>query len=276
MVVAIALFATMDTCIKMMRDDYSALQILFFRMLFAAPPTLWLIHRDGGRQALATRRFAAHALRTALTLVALFCFFHTFRLMALAEVYAITYAAPLIVTALGVPMLGEKVGARRWLAVLAGFIGVLIVLRPGAGMLGGGGAIALLGTTLLSVGMIMLRDLSRTETNAAIVFYFTVMGGVISGLASIAVWVWPQGSDWLWLMAIGLIGGLAQIFVTEAFRWAPVAVVAPFQYSSLLWGVLFGYAVFGDTIDLATLLGAGVIIASGLYIVWREARGSQA
>ncbi|NBC32183.1 MAG: EamA family transporter [Alphaproteobacteria bacterium] len=274
MIVAIALFAAMDTCIKMLRDDYSALQILFFRMLFAAPPTLWLIHRDGGRRALETRRFGRHALRTALTLVALFCFFHSFRLMALAEVYAITYAAPLIVTALGVPMLGEKVGPRRWLAVLVGFAGVLIVLRPGAGLIGGGGAIALLGTTLLAVGMIMLRDLSRTETNAAIVFYFTILGGVISGLASTAVWVWPEGGDWLWLMAVGLIGGLGQIFVTEAFRWAPVAVVSPFQYTSLLWGVLFGYAVFGDTIDLPTLIGAGVIIASGVYIVRREAGGS--
>lgn len=271
MIVAIACFAVMDTIIKVLRDDYSALQILFFRMVFATPPTLWLILRDGGIRALATDRIAMHATRTTVTVFALFCLFHSFKLMTLADVYTITYAAPLMVTVLAMPLLGEAVGRRRWLAILIGFVGVLIVLRPGTGIVGAGSGVALLGTALLALSMVMLRDLSRTETNAAIVFYFTVIGGVITLIASAPVWVWPAGWQWFWLVMVGLVGGLGQIFITEAFRWAPVAVVSPFQYTSLLWGVVFGFLVFGDGIDITILAGAAIIIGSGLAIVRNEA-----
>jgi len=273
MILAMALFSSMDAMIKHLRTDYGALQILFFRMAFGAVPMLALIRAEGGLPALATHRLPAHAFRTVLTLAALFCFFHAFRALPLADAYAITYASPLIATALSVPLLGERVDARRWAAVLVGLGGVMVILRPGGGVLSAGGAVAFAGAVLLAVNVVLLRRLSRTDTNAAIVFYFTVVGTLVTGALMPLVWRWPQGGDWAWLVGVGLIGGLGQIAITEAFRQAPVAVVSPFQYSQILWGILFGYAVFGDLPGLPVVAGAALIVACGLYVLRRETAG---
>ncbi len=270
MILAMALFSSMDAVIKHLRTDYTALQIVFFRMAFGAVPMLALIHAEGGLPALVTRRLPAHLMRSVLTLAALVCFFHSFRLLPLADAYAITYAAPLIATALSLPLLGERVDARRWAAVLVGLAGVIVILRPGGGVLSGGGMIALAGAALLAVNVVLLRQLSRTETNAAIVFYFTVVGTLASGVLMPFVWRWPEGTDWAWLIAVGLIGGLGQICITEALRQAPVAVVSPFQYSQLLWGTLFGFVVFDDLPGGAVIVGAAIVVACGLYVLQRE------
>ncbi len=274
MLVAVALFSAMDAIIKDLRADYGAMQILFCRMAFAALPLAWLIHAQGGVAALRTRRLGGHVGRTLLVMAALFCFFHAFGSMALADVYAISYAAPLLITALGAPMLGERVGPARWAAVAVGFLGVLVILRPGGGMISAGGAVALAGTVLYALNAILLRQLSRTDTNAAILFYFTVTGTAVTGALALPFgWVWPSAADWAVLAAVGVIGGVAQIFITQSFRLAPVAVVSPFQYSSMLWGLIYGLGLFGDVPDGTTLLGAAILIATGLAVLHRETRG---
>ena len=145
MVAAIAVFATMDTVIKGLRGDYGTIQILFFRMAVAAIPTLALVLAQGGLARLRTHRLAGHVGRTLLVLAALGCFFFAFGVLPLADVYAISYAAPLIATALSVPLLGESVGPRRWTAIGVGFVGVVVILQPGGSVFGPAGGLALVG-----------------------------------------------------------------------------------------------------------------------------------
>jgi drug/metabolite transporter (DMT)-like permease len=272
MVLAIALFAAMDATIKHLRADLPAMEILFFRLLIGGLPVLWLIRREGGWASARTNRLLAHAGRTVLTLAALFCFFHAYRTLPLVDAYTVMYASPLLATALGVPVLGERVDARRWAAVLVGFAGVMVVLRPGGAVLGAGGLVALAGAFFLACNMTMLRLLSRTESNGAIVGWFTLFGTALSGLLAALDWHQPVGEQWLWLVAMGLFGGFGQIAITEAFRCAPVAVVTPFQYTSLIWGLLFGVVLFGDVPDAAMLVGAAIVVGAGVYVVQREAR----
>lgn len=267
---AMTLFSVMDAMIKGLSDDYGTVQIFFFRSAFAILPIWLLVLRSGGVAALRTTRPLSHLGRSLLIITFLLCFFYGLTLMPLADAYAISFAAPLFITALSAPILGEHVGPRRWAAVLVGFVGVLVVLRPGGGVLSSGGLIVLAGAAVYSLAMIYVRQLSRTETQASIVFYFTITSTVLAGAAMPFVWVPPTLADWPVLIAVGIVGGIGQILTTRSFSLAPAAVVGPFQYTQLIWGVVFGYAFFGDLPDAMMLLGGAIVVGSGLYILHRE------
>ncbi|MGE0715287.1 MAG: DMT family transporter [Alphaproteobacteria bacterium] len=273
MVVAVAWFVAMDGLIKWVSATYPTLQVVFFRSFFALVPIGLVVMQQGGPARLRTRRPWLHAMRCLAGLGSMVCFFNAFRMMPLADVIAIGFAAPLFVTALSVPLLGEKVGIRRWSAVVVGFVGVLVMVRPGGDILEAGAAVAVLGTVLYSLAMILMRDLGRTDTTTAITFYFTVSGTLVAGAALPFVWVTPaSATDWSLLIAIGLIGGVAQMLMTQAFRLAPVAVIAPFDYTAMLWGATIGFWVWGEVPDAWVWVGAAIVTASGLYIVYRETR----
>ena len=275
MVAAIALFSVMDVIIKGLRADYGTVQIFFFRSLFALIPAYVVIRGEGGLATMTTRRLPLQVFRSVLIIAFLICLFYALKLLPLADAYAITFAAPLFITALGVPMLGEAVGRRRWAAIVVGLIGVLAILRPGGGLLSAGGLIVFAGTLCYSLGMIYTRQLSRTERNGVIVMYFTLTSTILSAVALPFGWVWPTAGDWLLLATLGLIGGVGQVFITQAFRSAPAAIASPFQYTSILWGVAFGYLFFDDAPDAIMLAGAAIVVASGLYILYRETRGER-
>ncbi|MEE8272204.1 MAG: DMT family transporter [Alphaproteobacteria bacterium] len=273
---AILLLATMDSAIKWLSADYPTGQIVFFRAAFGLLPLAVLVAGSGGPAALKTRRPLAHLGRGLIGAGAAFCFFFAFSVMPLADAYAIAFAAPLFMTALGVPMLGERVGAHRWSAVVVGFVGVLIMLRPGTvgldGILGVGTAAAIAGTFLFAVAATLIRRLSRTESNAAIVFYGT---GVMMAASAISLpfgFVPPTPADFVLLAAVGLLGGIGTIAMTAAFRAAPIAVLAPFEYTAMIWAVAFGYALWDDLPDGWIITGATIVVASGLYILHRETR----
>ncbi|BBK41422.1 membrane protein [Allostella vacuolata] len=272
MLAAVACFVVMDALIKWLSATYPTLQVVFFRSLFALVPIAVLIAQQGGIARLRTERPGLHALRCLVGFGSMLCFFHAFRVMPLADVIAIGFAAPLFVTALSVPLLKEKVGIRRWSAVVVGFAGVLIMVRPGVDIFEVGAGIALLGTVLYSLAMILMRDLGRTDSTAAITFYFTMSGTIVAGLAMPFSWVQPVGLDWALLILVGLIGGVAQLLMTQAFRLTPVAVIAPFDYTAMLWGTALGYMVWGEIPDALLWVGAAIVAASGLYIVYRETR----
>ena len=285
---AIAVFSVMDVIIKDISDTFGTVQIYFFRSALALIPAWFLLRAEGGLAALRTQRLAFHIFRSCISMSFLLCFFYALHLLPLADLYAITFAAPLFITALSVPMLRERVGPHRWAAIGVGFVGVLVILRPGGEVFSLGGLIGLLSSLLFSFSMIFTRQLSRTESNGAIVTYFALTSTVLSGLALPFVWVQPEigdwshltaavlfGNDWSLLIAIGLIGGVGQILITHAFRSAPVAIVSPFQYTSILGGLVFGYAFFGDLPDAIMLIGAAIVVASGLYILYRETRRGQ-
>lgn len=261
----------MDGMAKWLGQGYSAIQVAFFRGVFALIPILVVVWQSGGIGALHTRRPLAHAFRAATIWLALVCFFAALRTMPLADAVAIAFAAPLFVTALSVPVLGETVGPRRWAAVIVGFLGVLIMVRPGAGTFQLEALLVLLAALGYALSMLTTRRLARTETNAAILFYSTVGSTLANALLLPFFWSTPAMGDLGLFAGLGLIGGIGSFFMVLAYRHAPAAVVAPFDYTALLWATLIGWLVWQELPDAPVWIGAAVVVASGLYIIHREA-----
>ncbi|MDJ0894894.1 MAG: DMT family transporter [Alphaproteobacteria bacterium] len=277
MVLSVALFATMDALVKWLGPHYPTMQLVFFRSVFAFVPIaamLWWSARRHGTGLATMLRVSnpvGHVLRAAVGLASIYCFFQAFTLMPIADVVAISFAAPLFITALSVPLLGEKVGWRRWSAVLVGFAGVLIMVSPTSGVIQPAALFALGAALFYSVAIIVVRWLSRTDGSAAIVFYFTLAATLVSAACLPFSWVPPRSEDLLLLCAIGLVGGCAQICLTIAFRAAPVAVVAPFEYTAMLWAVGLGWVIWAEVPQDNIWTGAAIVVASGLFILFREA-----
>ena len=272
MMLAVAVFAVMEAAVKWLSDGYPTLQIVFFRSAFALLPLgLLLWWRGELRSGIRTRRLSAHLVRSSIGFGSLVGFFYAYGQMPLADVIAIGFAAPICLTALSVWLLAEKVGLHRWSAVVMGLGGVLIMVRPDGGVFAPAASVALAATVLYALAMIQVRRMAVTETAGATVFYFSLLSVVLSGLTLPWNWVTPGPFDAALLVLIGLLGGVGQIALTHAYRLAPVSAVAPFDYVSLLWGVLFGWLLWGDLPAWATLAGAIIVAASGLYILHREA-----
>lgn len=271
MVMAVGLFAIMDAVVKWMGQSYSTTQIVFFRSLFAFLPLSFFIFRAGIGAALRVNDAKTHVLRSAVGLVAMFTFFYAYANMPLADAIAISFAAPIFVTALSVPLLGEKVGPRRWAAVLAGFVGVLIMVQPGPGLLQSVAIVPLIGVVFYALAAIYVRKLSHTDSPTSIVFYFTLACTVVSGVLLPFSWVTPSLADLMCLIAVGLIGGLAQITITQAFRHADVALVMPFEYTGMIWAAVLGFMFWGEIPGLNIWIGVAIVVAAGLYILFREA-----
>jgi drug/metabolite transporter (DMT)-like permease len=268
---AVAVFSTMDALIKYLTVRYSPVQIIFFRNLFAFVPIFPLLMRSGGLSLLRTRRVGSHVTRAAMGLGAMVCFFTAFALMPLADVVAISLSAPIFVTAFSVPLLAEQVGPRRWAAVLVGFIGVLVMVRPGSAALNDPVSfLPLVGAVLYALALIAMRKLGATERAPTTVFYFTLSCTVLSGLAQPFVWHTPDLPDLALLICVGLLGGSAQLLMTQALRIAPAAVLAPFDYTGLVFSIVYGFAFWGEVPARVLLFGAAIVVASGLYILHRE------
>ncbi|MEO3432415.1 DMT family transporter [Inquilinus sp. CAU 1745] len=273
---AVFLLSLMDAVVKWLTDDFGTAQLVFFRSLFGLLPLMVLIARSGGLSALATRRPGAQMLRGLIGMGAAFFFYYAFSVMPLADAYAIAFAAPIFITALSVPLLGESVGVRRWSAVGVGFLGVIVMLRPGttdlAGFLSIGALAALAGTFCYALSTALIRKLTRTETNASLIFYSAIVVIAISGVMMTFDFRTPTGWQWVLLVATGLLGGTATLALTEAFRIAPVAILAPFEYTAMVWAVLLGFWLWGDLPDLWIIAGSLIVVGSGLYILHRETR----
>jgi drug/metabolite transporter (DMT)-like permease len=249
------------------------LEIIFFRSAFAFIPVLAYVWRTSGFAVLKTRRPIGHLTRSMVGLAGMVCGFTAVGLLPLTQSTAISFSAPLFMTALSALVLREHVGPHRWAAVAVGFVGVLIMVHPDPAHLVSVGTLFALAAAVGTAGaMTAIREIGRTEPGPTIVFYFTLAGAVL-GLASLPFgWVIPDAATLALLIGAGLIGGIGQLFLTEALRRAPVAVVAPFDYTQLVWASLLGFLVWGETPKLATLIGALVVAGSGVYILYRETR----
>lgn len=270
---SVVTFTVMDAVIKHLGGGYEVTQILLFRCLAALLPVAFFIYQAGGLKILRPQRPYVHLLRSAVGLCAMYCVFTAFTIMPLAGAIAIIFSAPLFMTVLSVPLLREKVGPRRWFAVIAGFMGVLIIVNPGNTAIQEGAEFALAGSFFMACAMIVVRKLGRTEHSACITFYFTCTG-ICTGLVGVAIegWVQPGWVDLGLLCLVGLLGGVAQFLMTQAFRLSEVAVVAPLQYTHLIWGAVIGYIFWQEVPDLRLWLGSATIILSGLYMLHREAQ----
>lgn len=271
MLLATFLFTIMDSLAKWLSEDYPIVQIIFFRSVFALIPLGVLLFR-GGLAPLRTTRLVAHVGRALVGLSALYVFFLSVKLMPIADVYALAFAAPIFVTALSVLLLDEQVGVRRWCAVMVGFIGVMVMLQPGAGVFQPQALLPLLGALLYAFVVIIIRTLGKTETSVAIVFYAMLTSGLVTGAVLPFVWVTPDLTGFALLVCIGVVGGCAQLSMTVAFRSAEASLVVPFEYSAMLWAVLIGYLVWGDVPGAHIWTGSVIVVASAVYIAFRELR----
>jgi drug/metabolite transporter (DMT)-like permease len=271
MLISILLFSMMDASVKWLGATYPTAQIMLFRCAVALVPIAIIILLRGGPGILRTRQKKLHLLRSLLGVGAMGLAFYAFSLMPLAEATSILHTAPLFMTALSVLLLREKVGIRRWSAVLIGFIGMLIVVRPGSGMLDGGSLYMLGAAFLIGCTTIIIRHLGRIDDPVCITFYFTLTGIVVS-LAGIFIqgWQQPPLADLALLVMVGLLGGMAQYLMTLSYRHIAVGITAPFKYLTIVFGGSIGYLVWDEVPDGFSVIGIIIIIVSGIYTLHRE------
>ncbi len=281
---AVASLTLLDAGVKWLTSDYAVPQIAFIRYLFGLALAVILASRMGGLGTLATRRPFGHGLRSLFNLATMIAFYYALKLMPIADTMAIAFAAPLFMTALSVVLLKEKVGWRRWSAVTVGFLGVILILQPSGSGMTFGAVLALVSAFLYALTLITSRQLSSTEPSHSILFYYSIGVLVMTGIAGLLgetllpSWQWaPLRLADLWIFAlVGIAGSFGQFFLNQAFRYGEVSMLAPIEYTGLLWGILYGVVLWGEWPTWVTLVGASVVAGSSLYIAHREARRSRA
>ncbi|WP_349367454.1 DMT family transporter [Salinarimonas sp.] len=272
-------FTLMAASIKLASATYPTGQLIFFRSAFALVPLIaWLAVSDAVVNAVRTHNLKGHLLRSIIGATGMVLGFSALAYLPLTEAVAIGYAAPLIVVVLAALLLKETVRAYRWSAVGVGFVGVLIMLSPRLGSEGlaegaSVGALFAIGAACCTAGAtIQVRRLTATERTGAIVFYFTAVTTLI-GLSTAAFgWIMPTPLDFAMLIGIGILGGIGQILLTESYRYADASLVAPFEYTTMIWATLLGWFVFGQWPEAAVIAGAVLVTASGIFVIYRERR----
>ncbi len=251
-------------------QGYLATQVVFLRYVFGLIPVVFFVYRSGAG-ALYTKRYGMHIVRSFLGFCSILSFFWGITMMPLAEAIAISFTAPLFTTALSVPMLGERVGPRRWAAVGIGFLGALVIIQPGTDAFQPVALVLTLSAFLYACMLNLTRRLSATETNVAMFTYTTIIAGLLSAPLLVLGWQTPSDIHWLMFSGFGIVEGLASFLLIIAYRNMPAAVGAPFDYTSLVWATLFGWLLWQDTPGMIVLVGSSIIILSGIYIARREA-----
>jgi drug/metabolite transporter (DMT)-like permease len=271
MLMAVAAFAGMDSVLKLFSHHYPAMEVAFLRGLASLPFMALPALVRGRYRDLLPNRIWMHLLRGALMVVMLGAFIYAVRTLSLASAYSIFLAEPLIVTALAALFLGDRVGWRNWIAVAVGLVGVVVMLRPSASSLVTVGALAaLLAATAYALSVIALRVIAHTDSTTSVIVWTVGLMTVMTGLIAVPDWVPLAAEHWKWLVALGLFGAIGQHLLTEAFRSAPPAVVAPFEYTALLWGILIDWTVWNVLPAARVYVGGGIVMASGLYLIWHE------
>lgn len=271
MLAAVALFSLMDAGLKGLSTEYPPFQVAALRGAASLPFVLVWAAATTGLRPLLRVRWPLHLVRGAFGVVMMATFVYALRTLPLSTAYSIFFVAPLLITALSVPMLRERVGPRRWTAIAVGLLGVLVLLRPTGEGLGTLASLAvLLAAAMYAVSAITVRVLARTDSTQAMVVWLMTLLALGAGALAWPQWV-PIRAEHAWLIAgIGLAGALGQYAITEAFRLGEASLIAPLEYTALVWGVLLDLALWGVLPDAVTWLGAAIIVASGLYLLRRE------
>jgi drug/metabolite transporter (DMT)-like permease len=271
MLLAGLLFAIMDAAIKWIADSYSPFQVAALRSIAAMPLVLlWIILR-GRVGTLLHIYWPLHLARGVIGLGVMVCFIYGVARMPLSTAYAIVFVAPLMITALSVPLLGERVGPRRWTAIFVGLAGVLVVLRPGAaGVATGPGLVLLVSALCYAFAAITVRKLAQRDSPEAMVFWFLLLLGLFAGTVAAFDWRPVQHDHLAAIAVIGVTGAVAQIALTHAFRLGEASQMAPLEYAGLVWVVLLDFFIWHALPDRVTWLGAAIIVGSGIYLVHRD------
>lgn len=272
MVGGVCLFSAMDVAFKLLVASYGSMQVVFLRCAVSAAVFCgWILATD--RRQFRSAYPRGHLIRGVIGLGMLYTVGECFRELQLADAYAIFFAAPLVVTLLSGPVLGEPAGLPRTLAAAAGFGGVLIVLKPtGAGWISYGGLMGVLAMLLYSASVLLLRRVGEKDNSVTIAFWFTALVGLGAAAGALPGWR-PIGTEHWWLViALGVSGTIGQVLLTAAYRRASAAIVAPFDYTHMVWAVLYGWLIWDYLPSWRTGLGAGIVVASGLFVLYREQR----
>ena len=269
---AASAFGVMAAMLKLAADEgVAATEMLFYRAAFGLPVVVLWLMLGPGFGAVRTRRPLAHLGRSALGIASILCTFKALTLLPLADATTVGFSAPIFATILSALILREAVGRHRWTAVVVGFVGILVVMRPGGeGIPHLGLAIALVSALGTAAVTITVRQLGGTENAAGIVFWFFVCSMIVGAVLLLFTGQTHGAEALLYLIGGGVAGGVAQLLMTASLRFAPVSVIAPFDYTQLIWAVLFGWLFWSAQPSLATWAGAAIIVASGLYTVYRE------
>jgi drug/metabolite transporter (DMT)-like permease len=270
---AAAAFAMAAACVKGLGGEIPLAEVILCRNLFAIPALLPLLRAAGGWEALRTRHLAAHAQRLFWGMLGIIGAFYGYAHLPLATATALGFTMPLFLTLVAVLFMGERLRWRRSLAVAAGFCGVLVVVRP----VGEGGldlvaaGMVLLGALGWALAMVTIRRMGDAgEKGVTIVLWFALSAAALSGLAALPVWVWPNATQWALLVGCGVVSALGQVLMTEAYRAGEATLLAPFEYSGILWTALLGGLIWAEVPDAGAFLGIIILVGSGLYIWHRE------
>ncbi len=271
MLVAVCLFSLMDAGLKLLSPHYPALQVTAMRAIASLPFVVVYISLRGSAGSLLKIRWSLHLLRGVLGISMLALFTYGLRSLPLSEAYSLFFIAPLLITALSVPLLKETVGAARWVAIFVGLLGVLIVLRPGTENLVSLGSLAVLAAAVCySVSAISVRIISRTDSSDSMVFWAMTMIAIGAGCLAVPNWQPIEHRHFLVLAGVGITGFFGQVAITAAFQKGEASVIAPFEYSALALGLGLDWLLWRTLPDSIALLGALVIVASGLYLISKE------
>jgi drug/metabolite transporter (DMT)-like permease len=271
MLAAVGVFSVMDALMKQLSGRYPAIQIACLRGAASLPFVLLTYAWTRELRSLVPVRFGLHLLRAALAVLMLWGFLWALARSSMADTYAVFMCAPLLVVLVASLLLGEKVGLHHWLAILAGLGGVFVMLKPSIEGFASLAGLATLGSALAyAVIVVLVRVLARTDTTASMVFWYLLMLSL--GAAAIAApgWVPIGAADWPWIAAIGLTGWAGQHLITEAFRLAPASLVAPYEYTALVWAVGLDWAIWQALPGARMLTGSAIVVAAGLYLLHRE------
>ena len=275
------LFAVMSALVRLLGDVAPVGQMVFFRSAFAILPVAVIYALRGElMSAVITRRPFGQLGRGLLSVCGMFTNFSALTRLPLADATAIQFVSPLITVALAALILKERVRIYRWSAVAVGFVGVVVMLVPhldasqyvgiGASVAVAGALYALISAVCNAGTVIQTRRLTQSETTSSIVFYFSLICAIAGALTFPFGWHAPSVYEWAGLISLGLLGGLAHIFLTESYRYAPASVIAPFDYSAMLWALLLGYFVFGELPAPLVYVGGAIVAGAGLFVIWRE------
>lgn len=270
MAASMAFFALLDGMAKHVMLFLPAFVAVFFRYLLALALTLGIVWKAGGVSLLATGHPLLQALRGLMLVSSTWLNFFAISYLQLAQTAAISFTIPLWVCALSVPLLGEAVGLRRWIAVLVGFLGVLVIMRPGTEDFHPAMLLSVMAAVCGALYNIATRKVGGRDRAETSLFYVGLVGSLGAALPLPWHWQMPEGTQWLFLVGMGLCGGIGHFMLIQAHRLAPAAALSPFVYTQIVWMILLGFLMFGDVPDLWTLIGATVVIASGLFVFARE------
>lgn len=271
MVAAVAFFSLMDAGMKQLSAGYPSLQVTFLRGAASLPFVLVWALASAGPRSLVPRRWALHLLRGALGMAMIGCFVFALRELPLSTAYSLYFIAPLLVAALSVPLLGERVGPRRWVAIGVGLLGVVVVLRPGLdGFISIPGLMVLAAATAYAVAAITVSLLTRTDTSQSMVVWFLVIMAIGAGALAWPDWVPVRRADMPLVAGMGLAGALGQVALTRAFQLGEASMIAPLEYTGLVWVIGWDLLFWQQLPDAWTWAGAAIIMASGLYLLHRE------